>query len=225
MSIRRRIAHALSPILALGMLSALTLPTHSQAAPAKMAPATGRVHYKMTGPTMNGTIVMAWLEHGKKFRQDMKMSMKMQGQSMKADGWTLADGTYLYSHQQTMGNQVMRMKMPKNMTAASIPGMPNPAAAGKSTVIGQGKVLGYLCQIHRIGAPDKPGQGKVWLWKGMPLRVETKGPNGEGMTMVATRVETSPRLSQASFKVPSGMKIQDMQMPTGGRPGAAGRPR
>jgi hypothetical protein len=91
-------------------------------------------------------------------------------------------------------------------------------AIGAGKVVGKGTVLGRSCEIRSFGPGGQQGQSKVWLWNGMPLKVEASGPQG-GMTMVATRVDTSPKLTPAVFKVPSGYQVKDMQLPTGA-PGA-----
>jgi hypothetical protein len=209
MRIRHRLPLAVISLTAAGLLGTLAVPNPSAHAADKKTPATGRVHYRMTSPMMNGTMIMTWINHGKKFRQDMKLTVGQQEKQMSINSWTLADGGYIYTYQPTMGQQVMRMKMPKEMAAAGALGIPNPGSAGGSKVVGKGKILGYPCEIRTVG----PGGKQVW--NGMPLKMESAGPQGQGMTMVATRVETTPKVSPGDFKVPAGYQVRDVQVPKG----------
>jgi hypothetical protein len=218
MRIRHRLSLAVIPITAMGLLGTLALPNPSAHAADKKTPATGRVHYRMNSPMMNGTMTMTWINHGKKFRQDMKLSVGQQGKQMSINSWTVADGGYIYTYQPSMGQQVMRMKMPKEMAAAGALGLPSPGAAGGGKVVGKGKILGYPCEIRTVGPGGKQGQAKLWIWNGMPLKMEAAGPQGQGMTMVATRVETAPKVSLGDFKVPAGYQVRDVQPPTGAPP-------
>jgi hypothetical protein len=189
-------------------------------------PATGRIHYQMTSPMVNATVVMAWVDHGKKTRQDMKMSVGGGGQQAAIDSWTVTDGSYIYTYQPAMGRQVMRMRMSKAAQNAAAMGVaPRAGAYGKGTVIGKGTVLGHPCEIRSFGTGHARGQGKVWLWNGMLLKMQSSAPGGDGMTMVATRVETAPTLSPSSFQVPAGYQVKDFQMPAGAAHGAMGHPR
>jgi len=156
---------------------------------------------------MSGTMVTAWVDHGKKSRQDMKLSVNAGGRQASIDTWSLQDGTYVYTHQPGLGNQVMRMRLSKAAQAgASMGGVPGLGASGSGKVVGKGTILGHACEIRSLGVGQGPGHGKVWLWNGMPLRVETDGSGG-GMTMLATKVETAPHLSPASFKLPAGYQV------------------
>jgi hypothetical protein len=215
---RKLVHRATRGLVAASALAVLASPGFTASAIDAKTPATGRVQYRMTGATMNGTMTMAWANHGRRFRQDMKMSIGRDGQQMSMNTWAVADGTHVYMHQPAMGQQVMRMRMPKDAGSAfSLPGIPNPSARGAGKVVGKGTVLGRSCEIRSFGAGGR-GQSKVWLWNGMPLKVEASGPQG-GMTMIATRVDTTPKLAPSLFKVPSGYQVKEMQLPKG-MPGA-----
>lgn len=225
MHTRKLFRRAARGIMAATTLAVLIGPAYSAPA-ADKTPATGRVQYRMTSQMMSGIMTMAWANHGKKFRQDMKMSVDRGGQKVSMNTWAVADGSHLYMHQPTMGQQVMRMRMPKSGASAfSLPGIPNPGAKGAGKVVGKGTVLGRSCEIRSFGPGGQKGQSKVWLWNGMPLKVEASGPQGGGMTMVATKVETAPKLSPALFKVPSGYQVRDMQTPKGAPGAPPSRPR
>jgi hypothetical protein len=219
---RKLVRHATRGLLTVNLVAALASPGYTASA-ADKTPATGRVHYRMTNSMMNGTMTMAWANHGKKFRQDMKVSVNRGGQQVPMNTWAVADGSYIYMHQAAMGQQVMRMRVPKEGgTAFSLPGIPNPNAKGAGKVVGKGTILGRSCEIRSFGVGGQQAKSRVWLWNGMPLKVEASGPQG-GMTMVATKVETTPKLAPALFKVPSGYQVRDMQLPKGA-PGAPPAP-
>jgi hypothetical protein len=83
-------------------------------------------------------------------------------------------------------------------------------------------VLGHWCEIRSFGRAGS--QGTVWYWNSIPLMGEAAGPQGPGMRLVATQVETAPKLGPGMFKLPAGFQVHDVQLPTG-KPGhAAGRP-
>jgi hypothetical protein len=217
MRIRSRHSLAMIPVVAASLLGPVAVPGAAAPAADKKTPATGRVHYRMNSPIVSGTMVMTWINHGKKFRQDMKLSVGQQGKQTTINSWTLTDGGYLYTYQPQMGQQVMRMKMPKSMAGGTF-GLPSPGTAGSGKVVGKGTVLGRPCQVHLVGAGGKSGQAKVWIWKGMPLKMEANGPQGQGMSLIATRVETAPKIAMGDFKVPAGYQVRDVQAPTGAPP-------
>jgi hypothetical protein len=169
---------------------------------------------------MNGTIILSWIESGRKFRQDTKGSVGSAGQQQSFETWTIGDGVQVFTHAPGMGKQVMRAKVPKSGGAGGPTGMtPFGGTHGGGAVIGKATILGKPCEIRKIGQGQ--GQGKVWLWKGLLMRMEMSGPQGGGMKMLATRLEESPKLSPALFKVPAGYQMKEFQMPSG-RPGGAG---
>lgn len=201
----------------------------SAAAPAQKLPSpSGRITYQMKGSMMNGTAVYSWADGGKKFRQDSNLKVNgPNGQKMDMKGWAMSDGTYFYFYQPMMGSTVRRMKLPKNAPGGpgmGLPMMGSGQVGGKA--VGKGNVLGKACEIRQVQG------GKVWLWKGIPLKAEMSAPAAPGgpgggrpamnMSLVATKVDTAVKPSPSLFKVPAGLKIQDMKAPPGGpsRPGA-----
>jgi len=212
----------LGPVLTAVVALLLTAGCPGLAANDKDTPATGRVHYTMTSPMMSGTMTMAWIDHGKKFRQDTKMSAGGPSGQKAMDTWTVGDGTYVYTHRSMMGNQVMRMRVPKSLGANPLGPAMTPGSGKSGKVVGKGTILGHPCEIRVLGPGGKGGQAKIWTWKGMALRMETTGQQGSGLTMAATRVETAPSLSPDLFKVPAGYQVRDIQLPAGG-PGGSPR--
>jgi hypothetical protein len=111
-----------------------------------------------------------------------------------------------------MGKQVLRMKMPKDGGGAGPTGVPiGGTKAGK--VIGKATILGKPCEIRQIDT------AKVWMWKGLALKMENQGGQGMPMSMTATKLEMPFKASPALFKVPAGYTVTD-KMPAMGGGGA-----
>jgi len=209
--------------LLLALIACAALAPAVAAPPTKMKFPTGRISYKLTSGMMNGTSSFAWIESGKKFRQDMKAKMTAQGKPMDITTWVIYDGQNVYSHNPMMGKVVQRMKvtpeMAKSMANGGLP-MAAPSNLGKA--VGKGNVAGKACNIHNLG--DK-GAGKIWVWENLPLKMEVSLGQAGQMKMEATKVETSIPVKPADFKVPAGLTVQDFQppagMPRGGGPGGA----
>jgi hypothetical protein len=185
----------------------------------------GRIHYQMTSPIMSGTMILSWIDNGKKFRQDTKASAgtgaerRPGGQKTQFETWSIGDGTHVYTYAPGMGRQVMRAKVPRSMGAGSpTAGTPFGGMHGAGPVVGKATVLGKRCDVRKIGQGG--GQGKVWLWKGLVMRMEASAPQGGSMNMIATRLEEAPRLSPSLFRVPAGYQVRDFQLPAGRRGGA-----
>jgi outer membrane lipoprotein-sorting protein len=193
------------------VLAAATLAPAAAQAPGMKFP-TGRISYKLTNSLMNGTSTFAWVESGKKFRQDMKAKMTNQGKTMDVSTWVIYDGKNIYTHNPMMGQTVQRMKvtpeMAKSMANGGIPMASAPKSLGK--VLGKGTVAGKPCNVHALG--DK-GAGKIWVWENVPLKMEVTLGQAGAMKMEATKVETGVSLPATYFKVPKGMNVTDFQRP------------
>src|SRR4051794_14887487 len=116
--------HRTPPVLAaIGALGLLTAPGRPvMAAAGSAAPATGRVHYRMSSPMMNGTTVVSWIDHGRKFRQDSQMSIGATASKSAMQTWSIGDGTNIYTYQPALGKQVLHMKVPKGAGAGGLMG-------------------------------------------------------------------------------------------------------
>ncbi len=62
-------------------------------------------------------------------------------------------------------------------------------------VVGKGSVLGYPCEIWESKA------GKVWLYKGVPLKIETT-MMGFKHTQIATKAKFNVSIPESAFKLP-----------------------
>lgn len=214
-------------LLALTLLAAGRDPQAGAAPSSKMPTASGRITYQMSGP-MKGSMVLSWTENGKKFRQDTKLTgtppmppgAGAPKAPMKMESWVLSDGKDIYTVMPMAGKRALRLKGVKG--AAGPTGAPlglgqmlgDAASAKGSKVVGKGTVLGKPCEIRSAKG------GKAWVWQGIPLRMEIQmAPNMPMMKVVATRVESAPKLSASLFKVPAGYQIQDMDVSKRGAPG------
>jgi outer membrane lipoprotein-sorting protein len=210
---------AASVIAGLALLNAPSIASVAK----ETAPATGRVHYRMSSPIMNGTSVVSWIDHGRKFRQDSKMTIGATASKSPMQTWSIGDGTNVYAYQPALGKQVLRMKIPKSAGGGGPMGGTPFVASGSGTVVGKATVLGRSCEIRALGPKSAGPNVKMWVWNGVPLRTEMILPQGGKMTTEATNIETAPKLSPALFKLPAGYTIKEMPMPAGAL-GAPPRP-
>ena len=186
--------------------------------------AAGSVHYKLGGQVLSGTSVFRWENYGRKFRQDVTVTIDMaaamaasgQAGSPQASGtkppppapmksWAFLDGKHLYMHAGMMGKQVNRAPVDEKRIKAMLQGVPGVGGGvGEGKVVGQEKVLGKDCQILAMGGI------RVSAWKKLPLRV-VLGQKGTPtyVTMVATKLNPASGLTAAMLKVPAGFKVVD----------------
>lgn len=192
---------AATAVLTLGLFA--SGPAHAAAA---FPFAAGRVTYEMKIAAMRGINTLSWIDRGRKVRQDCQVTHGRQGQAMNMRMWSFTDGKSLYTHNPAIGPAVLRMKLPKEALAASPSGLlfltPG-QKAGK--VVGQGTVLGKPCEIREM-------QGlRMWLWKGVPLKMEAIGPSGP-TSIIATKLEVPVHVAGTQFKVPSGYQVRDFSL-------------
>ncbi len=205
-----------------GVAGLCCLPAIAQGKPElpKFSVPTGRVAYRMTGGTMQGTSLLAWTDGGKKFRWEQSFSGATLGASASnAKGsapptikqWTVSDGKYLYLHLPLQGKVVSRIQLTPEAIKQASAGMQIPGLNGdKGKVVGKGTVLGKPCEIREAGGY------KVWLWKGVPLKLQSTG-QGMDLSAVATKIAVPTKLSPATFKVPAGYKVVDQKVPARNR--------
>lgn len=206
----------------------------------------GRVVYRMTmAMGMNSNITTSWTDYGRKFRHDIKMTMNMPSgagaggarKPMVINTWAISDGNYVYSAMPGQ-RKMVRMPIPKG-DLEKIPGMDSLKQMGlidgkaSSKVIGKGTVLGKPTTIRSVvnNAPKMNLNGKIWLWGGLPLRMDldmkfkgmpmpanaqAKGapknytPQPMKVSMVATKLDLNAKPAASLFKVPAGYAVQDM---------------
>lgn len=234
----RRAAYAVLALAACGMTLTAAEREASAAKPVKKAPAkrpaakpaaalmpsaTGRVTYSFKMAPMSGTSKITWIDGGKKFRQEMKMTGTAPGApagtaNTTIEMWMIGDGTYLYSHQPMMGKQVYKMKVPKAAPGAAGPaGLPvGGAQSGK--LVGKGTILGKPCEIRELNS------AKIWTWKGLALKMENGGGATPAMSMTATKLEMPYKAAPSLFKVPAGYTITEQMPGIGGAAPGGGAP-
>jgi hypothetical protein len=202
--------------------------------------------YNMSSAMVSGSMTISWLQGGARMRQDMNMKTSMSAPRGRSNGgpatikgWTIYDGTYVYTYMPMMGSgggkRVMRMKLPPEVSRRMMMGGLNSLAgpAGQSKVVGKATLLGKPCQIRESTMSNQrvKARTRLWMWQGLPLRIEStmqvsgmqagRAPNAAASqtrtirtNLVATKVDTSSKPSAALFKVPAGYSVQDMRMPT-----------
>lgn len=209
-----------------GSFAAAPAPVAAAAASANAinAPSpTGRITYDFKVASLAGTSLLTWAEGGKKFRQDISMSGTAPNAPsgtppMTIQMWAFGDGKNVYSYQPMMGKQVVRMKVPKGAGAgaAGTPGAPPLGAMKGGKVVGKGTVLGKPCEIRQVGT------AKIWMWKGLALKMESAGGQGPEMSMVARKLDMPFKAPASKFQVPAGYTITDKLPSLGAGMGAGG---
>lgn len=230
----------LVPVVA-GTLAAGNLAAPAQAAAAKL-PASGRVTYNLKNSMLSGSMAVSWAEGGKKMRQDIRMNLPAaarrasNGRPASITGWTIYDGTNVYTHMPEMGatgaKRVMRLKLSPAQARRMMLGAFNSLGAqtGGGKLVGKATVLGKPCEIREATMNNRSvkARTRMWLWQNLPLRIEStmqvSGMPAGGRagapqtrtiktTVVATNINTSAKPSPTAFKVPAGYQVQDMKMP------------
>jgi hypothetical protein len=204
-----------------GVLAAGVRPAAAAKAAASILKApspTGRITYAFKVATLEGTSFLTWAESGKKFRQDISMSGTPPNAPagtppMTIQMWAFGDGQNVYSYQPMMGKQVIRTKMPKGGGAPGGPGAPPIGGIKGGKVVGKGTILGRPCEIQLVGS------AKIWMWKGLALKMENAGGQGPQMSMVAKKLDMPFSAPATKFKVPAGYTVTD-QVPGMGAMGA-----
>lgn len=173
----------------------------------------GRVTYKITGKPVNGTSTLTWTEKGKRTRQDSQIQMQFGQSPMNVKSWSISDGKYLYNCSGMLGKTVTRSEIGKD---PNMPGLSGLQALGENLnqgkLLGKGTILSRPCEIRQIEG------AKIWVWKGIPLKVTSPPNSPRGpVTVVATKVDTAYKPAASAFKVPAGYQVKDMKdlMPGG----------
>ena len=211
-------SRAVIPAGAALLLLGVAQPSASQGA-GSLPLASGRIIYKMAMPLPNGMVMggintLSWIEHGKRFRQEMEASATGPQQTTTIQNWTIGDGKYLYVYQPMFGKQILRTKMPKVGAGQSGPASFSTHGKNAGKLIGRAKLLGKPCEIRQSGS------AKLWSWRGLMLKMEKSADKtSPAMRMEAVRLEERAKLNPADFRVPKGYKITD-KMPAG-LPGGA----
>lgn len=160
---------------------------------------TGRVTYSINSRLVHGKTVLVWAGSGRRFRQDITGSAGPKGETKPMQGWTICDGKFIYTHEQSMGKQVVKQDLPKGGPAGSIPmiGMSN----GVGTVVGKETLLGKPCEIREVG------KSRISVWQNLPLKMVADAPGGQSFTMVATKLEPNFKVNDGTFRLPAGFTV------------------
>ncbi|MCR4824521.1 MAG: hypothetical protein K5849_04090 [Bacteroidales bacterium] len=74
--------------------------------------------------------------------------------------------------------------------------------------LGTGEVLGKTCTIYAYKQKSllRTVNIKVWLWEGITLKMETRGPLGANNDMIVTEFVENPRIPASTFDLPAVVK-------------------
>jgi len=70
-----------------------------------------------------------------------------------------------------------------------------------ASLIGGQRVLGKPCEVR------KAGRFKVWVWKGVVLKIDWSVPGGEADQLVSVRLQSPAPVSPKQFHVPAGYRL------------------
>jgi hypothetical protein len=170
---------------------------------------------------MNGTSTVTWIESGKRFRQESKVTAQQPGPNgpvpTKVTSMVICDGKYLYVHNSQQGKQFRRTPVAGKNVGVLTGSVPLTVDPKKTKLVGKGEVLGKPCEIREAS------RMRMWSWKGLPLKMEpAPGPASEGglaamlgsLRVQATKIEPGISPAPALFKVPAGYKVVDAKPPT-----------
>ncbi len=73
------------------------------------------------------------------------------------------------------------------------------------TKLGTDKVNGKLCDIFE----SKVGEGKVWVWRSLPLKMTVKTKGGTEITQIANNVQTDVKIPEDKFVPPDDVQWSD----------------
>ena len=167
----------------------------------------GKVVYKLSG-MMTGTETMYFDDYGRKEVRFNESEVNMMGVKQKTNTQTITDGKYIYSINK-QNNTAQKMENPiysmfsKDDDLQKIGDDIMKKLGGKK--IGNETINGKNCEIWEV---QKLG-GKVWVWKSISIKSDIN-MMGMKMTQIAESVETDIDVSPDLFKLPEGIKIQDM---------------
>lgn len=191
-------------------------PTRPAGAEGQRLPfSSGRITYAVKGRSASGMSTFSWIEDGRRFRQEVTLTITIDKERLTSSAWSVGDATHIFAHQDWMDKEVFRYRLPQDLQAGSPIGLPVfGTARDPGKVVGTATVLGKPCEIH------ERKKLRLWIWQGLPLKADgTEGP-GPSLTLSATKLEPSERLPNDLFTVPEGYTVSDF--PLQAQPDAAG---
>jgi hypothetical protein len=167
----------------------------------------GKVVYKSSG-TMVGTETMYFDNYGMLEVKNTKVVMELMGTKQETDTKVLMTGNVIYSIDNNTGNankmiNPLASMFPEGGDLEKIGDELMKNMGGKK--IGSETITGKDCEIWVI----EKMMSKVWVWESIPMKTVVN-MMGMNLTQVATSVEVDIDVSAEEFKIPKGIKIQDL---------------
>lgn len=167
----------------------------------------GKVVYKSTG-SMTGTETMYFDNYGMLEVKNTKVVMELMGAKQETDTKVIINENLIYSIDNKSGNA---NKMVNPFYSMFPDGGELEKIGEEMMKIMGGKKIGSEvinekdCDIWEI----KKMTAKVWVWKSIPMKTVVN-MMGMNLTQTATSVEVDIDVSPDEFKIPEGIKIQDL---------------
>ncbi|HQV76940.1 MAG TPA: hypothetical protein PLJ42_01070 [Chitinophagales bacterium] len=149
-------------------------------------------------------------DNGKKFRMEAVTSISFGGKSMNTISNSLKLDEYVYTWS-NMGKNGNKIKVnpseidPNTTDFASLTEDMKKKFSLKEE--GSETINGKNCTIYSFSAEKM--QGKIWQWKGVPMKSEMN-IMGQTVTTTVTKVEENPTFPAGTFDVPSGITFIEM---------------
>ncbi len=152
-------------------------------------------------------------DFGKKVRTEAITSISFGGKSMNTTSnmLKLDDYAYTWSNMSKTGSKIKLdpSKFDPNTTdiatlTEEMKKKMNLKEEGEETIDGKS------CKVFSFSMEQM--NGKMWSWKGIPLKMEM-AMMGKTVTTNVKKIEENPSIPAGTFELPSGIEFKEMQLP------------
>lgn len=167
----------------------------------------GKVVYKMSG-IQTGTETLYFDDYGRKEVHFNESVIDMMGVKQKSNTQTIMDGKFIYTIDKEK-NTAQKMENPLYSMFSDEDDLQKVGEdimkkmGGKK--VGTETINGKECEIWEV---QKMG-GKIWVWKSISIKTVVN-MMGMNISQEVVSIETDIDVSADLFKVPEGIKIEDI---------------
>ena len=167
------------------------------------------VEYAMGG-LQKGTQTLYTDQWGAREARHTQSELTMLGRTIRSTQISILDGDWLYSYDPgkktgtRMKSPLLQMKETPNLRKTMTQWSEELARDMGGEKTGTEAILGRTCDVWEL----KSAGTKVWVWKSIPLKSETR-LMGQTHTLEAKRIEENPSIPEEAFQVPADIKLED----------------
>lgn len=199
------------------MVMIFLMAEHAEAVAKRYQIKSGIVKYKISGQS-NGTEEFYWNGFGQKEARHTETTVNIFGIKQRTRSLLIIDGNWAYSYnpKTNTATKINYQEMTKNMAGKTLAGYSDSmieAYGGKK--VGTEKVLGKKCTVYEL---TNFNNYKVWIWKGLPLKMESNFMEFDYL-MEAVDIQENAHFDQAKLTLPNGARIEEIK--AGDMPDAA----